>query len=501
MSKIGRKLNRNTKSNTMKKHEVFHLLDEAEKLQFSHQYDSAQQIYKKALKLDPKNHNVLNRYGYFLARYRNNYHQAQSYLEQAFHLKPDELKYIIDLAWFYNELNLWDQLEEVSEICMEKMPENHIPYYYKGCALRAQKQYPGSIENLAKAIRILPTFDAAHVELCAVYEELGDRDNLRHQLDQLRNLLKNVKEGQKIIDISYVLGKYYDIFEEYDTAFQYFKIANDLRWSQKPYDLTKDIEYVRKIKSVCEKQYLKRHSGNGYSNPHLTPIFIIGMPRSGTSLVEQIFSTHPEVSPAGELTDFYDISVKYDFSQPNHYYLHGNEYIHHLMKFKAAEATHVTDKMPTNFWYVGLIKLALPNAKILHCVRDPMDTCFSCYKQGFAVEQFHTCDLETLGRYFLLYQELMDHWHKIMPGFIHDISYEKLVNDFEAEMRTAFSFCDLSWHNSCRDYFKTSRRIKTASRDQITKPIYTSSVERWKKYEKYLQPLYNVLHPNESMNE
>ena len=244
MSKIGRKLNRNTKSNTMKKHEVFHLLDEAEKLQFSHQYDSAQQIYKKALKLDPKNHNVLNRYGYFLARYRNNYHQAQSCLEQAFHLKPDELKYIIDLAWFYNELNLWDQLEEVSEICMEKMPENHIPYYYKGCALRAQKQYPGSIENLAKAIRILPTFDAAHVELCAVYEELGDRDNLRHQLDQLRNLLKNVKEGQKIIDISYVLGKYYDIFEEYDTAFQYFKIANAQNGS-KSFDFTFKLLQIR----------------------------------------------------------------------------------------------------------------------------------------------------------------------------------------------------------------------------------------------------------------
>jgi len=235
------------------------------------------------------------------------------------------------------------------------------------------------------------------------------------------------------------------------------------------------------------------------------PIFVLGMPRSGTTLTEQIIASHPDVYGAGELPDLLRIAhrktdPKTTSFPDNLRYLDrstltawGTEYIGGLIQ-RAPQAKHITDKMPANFLAVPLIHLMLPNAKIIHVNRNPVDTCLSCFMRLFRRKQEHTYDLAELGRYYVDYSRLMDHWRNILPaGSFLDINYEDIVADQEGQARRLLDYCGLEWNEACLDFHKTKRQVRTASVTQVRQPIYTTSVERWRPYEKFLGPLLDQL--------
>jgi len=234
---------------------------------------------------------------------------------------------------------------------------------------------------------------------------------------------------------------------------------------------------------------------------------VLGMPRSGTTLVEQIIASHPMVYGAGELHAFNDIilSVRGPNGNPLPFpefvpaldasalKQFGARYVESVRKL-APRGLRFTDKMPSNFYFVGLIHLALPNAKIIHTVRDPVDTCISCFTKLFSAEQNHTYDLGELGRYYKRYEALMAHWRRVLPrGRILDVRYEEVIDDLERQARRIISHCGLAWDEHCLSFHETKRPVRTASATQVRQPIYKSAVGRWRVYEEHLGPLLSSL--------
>jgi hypothetical protein len=231
------------------------------------------------------------------------------------------------------------------------------------------------------------------------------------------------------------------------------------------------------------------------------------MPRSGTTLVEQIIASHPSAYGAGELTEIIDIasalsaelgtSIPYplclrqmDRKAVDH---RARRYLNYIEGLSPSAARVVTDKMPDNYRHLGLIALLFPKARIIHCIRNPLDTCFSCFSQHFAGGHFYSYDLRNLGRYYRLYESLMAHWHNTLDIPIMDVHYEDLVRNPEAISRSLVEFCGLKWSPKCLQFHKDSRDVVTASFDQVRQPLYTGSIDRWKRYEEYLGPLQEGL--------
>jgi len=237
------------------------------------------------------------------------------------------------------------------------------------------------------------------------------------------------------------------------------------------------------------------------------PIFIVGMPRSGTTLAEQILASHPDVYGAGELRNINyivnDLNEILECNKPYFLCLDNLnaamlsklaiEYIDEITE-RSSGAHYVTDKMPLNFMHLGLIDLLFQNARIIHCKRDPLDTCLSCYFQDFSSEQPYAYSLIDLGRYYKLYGKLMAHWHKVLRVPVYDLYYETLVQNQEHETRNLLKFCDLEWDENCMHFHNTERTISTASFDQVRKPMYSGSIGRWRQYENHLGPLIGELH-------
>ncbi|HSH13907.1 MAG TPA: sulfotransferase, partial [Desulfurivibrionaceae bacterium] len=239
--------------------------------------------------------------------------------------------------------------------------------------------------------------------------------------------------------------------------------------------------------------------------PSPLPIFVLGMPRSGTTLTEQIIASHPLVHGAGELPDLLELANHPREGAVEGYPLSlqgltrsdlvdlGEKYVRGLQARNPA-AQRITDKMPANFNCLGLIHLMLPNAKIIHVRRNPVDTCLSGFTRLFNKSQHQSYDLAEIGRYYRNYAELMAHWRRVLPaGAFYEIQYEELVADNENQARALLEYCGLEWHEACLESHKTSRNIRTASVTQVRQPIYQSSVERWRKYEKHLGPLLEAL--------
>jgi Sulfotransferase family len=271
------------------------------------------------------------------------------------------------------------------------------------------------------------------------------------------------------------------------------------------YDEAAAFALFDRIEATFTPALIRAKSGGGDQTK--TPIFVIGMPRSGTTLVEQILASHPAVHGAGELKTLNDVvhsvrdaagnALPYPESVPalDGAALRqiGRHYLAEVMKLAPA-GKRVTDKMPSNYYLVGLIHLALPNAKIVHCMRDPIDTCVSCFSKLFTGEQVHTYDLVELGRYYRRYERLMAHWRRVLPkGRILDMCYEDVVADLEAQARRLIDHCELPWDDRCLDFHKTDRPVRTASATQVRRPIYNSAIGRWRVYQEELKPLLAAL--------
>jgi len=307
------------------------------------------------------------------------------------------------------------------------------------------------------------------------------------------------------LDLEFTLGKALMDIGDADGAFAHLNAGNRLKRAALPYDVDGD---VREFVAIAEALDAARFAGAAKGgDPSDRPLFIIGMPRSGTTLVEQILASHPMVHGAGELPTLESILIGRLGSSlppaaraqglahltPDDLTAMGSAYVQTLAA-RGPGAARITDKMPSNFRWAGLIGLMLPNARIIHCQRDPIDTCLSCYTRKFSRGQPFAYDLRDLGLYYRAYDKLMAHWRGLLPAdrFI-EVQYEAVVGDLDGEARRLVAFCGLDWDEACLGFHQTRRPVRTASVNQVRKPLYRTSVARWKRYEAHLGPLLEAL--------
>jgi len=406
-----------------------------------------------------------------------------------------------------------------------------------GIALHALNLEIEAIEHFKKALAIKPDYADAHGNLGLALESIG---HLKEATEAFENAVESAptvarfyrwlfhakkaaagdKEvvamiqltgrmpslpGMDQIELHFALGKVFADLEQYDSSFSHLLEGNALKRKDVNYDEHATLGALDRIRAIFTSEFMQSKQQLG--NRSATPIFIVGMPRSGSTLVEQILASHPSIFGAGELNDFnravaelagrHGAHLKFpeqlrtlgneDLMRLGNRYLHG-------VKNLAPNVEHVTDKSVTNFRFVGLIHLALPNARIIHIRRNPVDTCVSCFSTLFARGQYFTYNLNELGRYYRAYEHLMDHWRAVLPqGVMLEVKYEDLVADLEGEARRMVAHCGLGWDDACLAFYNTQRPVKSASATQVFRPIYNTSVGRGKCYGGSLRPLFEAL--------
>ena len=363
-------------------------------------------------------------------------------------------------------------------------------------------QLDDSQASFQKAMEIDPNEIAPHVFMAQVKKIKKDDPTLERLESEARKL--DAMSGTKAMSLHFALGKAYDDLKKPDEAFPHFAAGCRLKRARIQYSADNFDSACTNIREFFSKETIDRLRGGG--DPSNAPIFVLGMPRSGTTLTETIIASHPDVHGAGELHDLLSIANQpipgkltegFPLSMrditPDDLTRAGARYVAGLRE-RNPSAKHITDKMPANFLAVGMIHLMLPNAKIVHIKRNAADICLSCFTKLFNHSQYHSYDLTELGRYYVNYAKLMEHWRNVLPeGAFLDVQYEELVADKEAQTCRLIEYCGLEWNDACLESHKNERSIKTASVTQVRQPVYTSSVERWRRYEKHLQPLFEAL--------
>jgi hypothetical protein len=308
------------------------------------------------------------------------------------------------------------------------------------------------------------------------------------------------------VQFCFALAKASEDRGDYAHAFELYARGNRTRRALEDYDPVQTEMINERIVKVFDAGFVAQHTGRGHPDP--APIFVVGLPRSGSTLIEQILASHSEVDATHELPEVgrliqhinrdrkdrtaYPEAVL-DFSDDAWASL-GWSYIERTRQYRH-DAPRFIDKNPNNFASIGLLSLALPNARFINTRRHPLDTCLSCYKQLFAKGQPFTYDLQELGEYYLQYERMMAHWHAVLPGRVLDVQYESVVADQAGETRRLLEFCELPWEEACLRYYETERAIRTASSEQVRRPIYTDSVGLWRHYQRELGELIDILEP------
>jgi tetratricopeptide (TPR) repeat protein len=370
-----------------------------------------------------------------------------------------------------------------------------------GTALLALGKFDEARAFLEKAIALAP-HKAGCYDSLARCRRITAED---HHFAAMRELAANPASlsDTEQSDVHFALGKAFADVGDQRQSFDHILAANALTRRQSKFDEAKSLEQFERIQNVFTAQLLRDKAGLG--DPSDLPVFIFGMPRSGTTLIEQILASHPKVFGGGELREMSNLAARVrgpeDPSYPDLVPTMSAEELRRLgasyveaVRRKAAKAARITDKMPGNYRFAGLIHLALPNARIIHARRDLRDVAFSCFSLNFAVGHQYTYDLAELGRHCCAYAQLMQHWRTVLPeGAMLEVQYEELVADLEHQARRIVSHCGLEWDDACLSFYETERSVRTASATQVRRPIYQSSIGRWRPHEARLQPLLKEL--------
>lgn len=464
-------------------------------------YAEAVEYLRKAYELDPANDDIqLNlANGLF---YTDEIEEAYKLCKEALEKNPESPKTMINMAIILFEMGNSKDAEELFDKAINKVPENAKAYYSKGVLLQDSGRKQEAILCFRKAIEISPKHTEAFESLarCVKFKK-GDRE-----IEEAESLLieENLLRPKKMA-LHFALGKIYEDIGEYAKSFEHYKAGNEIRKDLKDRHFTID-----RLKStidaqlkVIDRQYFADYTG--FANESDVPVFIVGMPRSGTSLTEQIIASHPDAFGAGELTDIgknisrlrkqnqiMDFPQLVDAANDEFIRKLSTEYIA-MLKSLGGQARRVVDKMPHNFEFLWLIAKMFPKSRIIHCKRNPIDNCLSCYFTDFTKAHGYKNDLKTLGLYYREYERLMEHLQKVIPLPILEVQYEDVVANQEEMSRKIIDFCKLEWDDRCLEFHKTKRSVRTASVNQVRKKIYNTSVERWRRYEKHLGPLFEGL--------
>jgi tetratricopeptide (TPR) repeat protein len=500
--------------------------------------DRARAAFETAIRLTPDYVEARSNLGHCLV-VSGEAERAIEEFERALRLRPNYRHAIEGLASAYRVLERFEDIVELRKTLLASDPRNPEALVEYGASLQEIDRYSEAIVCFQKALEIDPNFAAAHAHIGMARLEQGGLEEARASLGKacqlepdscryrnalaglakvtpadgtvewLTRMLPRVSQlvPAEQVFLHFACGKVFADLGEHQRSFEHYLEANRLNRAQTQYDEKRTLAILDRAAELFSAHIVDVPDRAG--NPSAAPVFILGMPRSGSTLVEQILSGHPNVVAAGELTAFRDLvqSLAARKRQPYPDFLSmlehddlqalGNAYIDRLnrtLKTRSSmsgtsEILRVTDKMPANFLYLGLIHLALPNAKFIHTRRDPVETCLSCFRVHFDTLRY-TSDLGELGRYYRRYDVLMSAWRSVLsPGLILDVDYENVVQNLEGEARRIVAHCGLPWDDACLAFDRVDRPVKTASIAQVRRPIYKTSLKTWRPGDDVLRPL------------
>jgi tetratricopeptide (TPR) repeat protein len=498
--------------------------------------EEAEAIYRDILRRDPRNLEALRLLA-LIAMNTEHYGQAEKLLKRAVEVAPDYLAAWLDLSRAQLErLDLPSAMASIERARQLNPRSANVQVHVANVQARTGR-HAEAIDSYRRAIELGPGLPAGYLGLGNTLKTIGRQAEaieayrrataLRPESSEAWWSLSNLKtfrfedteieamerqlESSTLSDesraqFSFALAKAREDRGEHARAFELYEHGNRTRRAKESYDPVQSEVINERIRHVFDAAFLAQHAGCG--DPDESPIFVVGLPRSGSTLIEQILASHSRVDATHELPEVgrlilqisrnrkdrvaYPEAVR-DFREGDWAAL-GRSYIEQTRQYRR-EAPHFVDKNPNNFASLGLLSLALPNARFINTRRNPLDTCWSCYKQLFAKGQPFTYDLTELGEYYLEYARMMGHWHAVLPGRVLDLQYEAMVTDQESQTRRLLGFCGLPWEDACLRYYETERAIRTASSEQVRRPIYESSMGAWRHYERQLAPLVEILRP------
>ena len=467
-----------------------------------HIYDDSEFLLESCLVFDKDNTDVALEYIDVLIK-RQKYAKALGEAEKLYKKDEKNLQFMIAYAVTLQQTNKQEKALNIYNKVLEVDKNNPDVLLSKGHLLKTFGNVKESIESYKSSYKIDKYFGDAYWSLANLktytFSDL--------EIKSLEKMVKDIylNENEKIY-MHFALGKAFEDSKDYQKSFHHYKAGNDIKKQNIKFDLKVFDEECINQKEVCTGDLFE--AKKGWGNDSIEPIFILGLPRVGSTLLEQILASHSMVEATHELPNILAISHKLNLrkalekssrypdillslSAPQLKMI-GEQYINDAAIFRSGKKYFI-DKMPNNFRHIGLIKLILPNAKIIDIRRSSMSACFACYKQLFAEGQEFTYDFKDLAGYYNNYVELMDHWNKVIPNQILSINYEDLINDFEKSVNEILDYCLLPFEQDCIDFYKNKRSVRTPSSEQVRQPIFKSGLDYWKKYESNLDELANNL--------
>ena len=497
----------------------------------------AERIYRDVLLKDPGNVDALRLLAGVASRAKQ-WSDAEALLEKALEIAPDFFQGWLDLGLARQEqddiegaLDAYGHAIRIEPAkpgayaasatarAMAGRHDEALEYY--GRALQRDASHAGALAGRGHVLKTIGRQDEAigsyrecirrnpnHGE---AWWSLANLKTFRFDDDEV-GVMREKAEDPAVSDearanFQFALGKACEDAGRYDDAFAWYRAGNENRRQRENYDPVHTIDQHDKFIDVFSREFLESRAGAGCDSN--APIFIVGLPRSGSTLIEQILASHPDVEGTHELPELGRVARSVGLRREDRqkypeavreldtadFEALGEEYLRRTGRHRELGLPRFTDKLPNNFVHVGFISLILPNARIIDARRHPLDSCFGSYKQLFARGQPFTYDLFEIGEFYLEYVRMMDHWHTVLPGKVLHVQYEDMVTDTEAQIRRLVEHCGLPWDDACLRFWESDRAVKTASSEQVRQPIYSSSMHTWRRYEPHLEPLIEVLEP------
>ena len=459
-------------------------------------YDISERLFMRVLEIDPTFSLAWDNLAK-LFRVQNKLSKSIPAFENLIKLDPYNFEALVSLGTIYIKLSKYHQGINLYEKSLTIKPENPRVYLSLGHALKTIGQREKSEIAYHNAIKFYPFSGEA-------YWSLANLKTYKFSKKEISNMKlainKNIHPNEQI-QMHFALAKALESNNQFEDSFNHYKEGNwlqrkQIKYNSEEYKLSIDdlITFFKSNKDIFKSRANIKNDD---------PIFILGLPRSGSTLIEQILSSHSLIDGTQELPNIMAISRDIKLIDPNNGYPNnlmdidtssfndfGQKYIDETRWARSSKPFFI-DKMPNNFVHIGLIKLILPNAKIIDARRNPMDACFSCFKQYFAKGQHFTYDLDDIARYYKDYLRLMDFWNELFPGEIFTINYEDIINNPNKKIRELLNFCNVEFENSCLDFHKSKRPVKTASSEQVRQPMYKTGLDYWKNYRNNLDVLIN----------
>ncbi len=500
--------------------------------------EEASRQYRELLLESPNDVDAMRLLAGILAS-QSDVEEAEALLRKAVSLAPDYALAFLDLGRLFQEQHRYAEAIECFQRTIRLQPSAAKPRHLLASTLAPVGRTEDALDTYRQALELQPRHAGAWLGLGHTLKTIGRQReaieayrecirvrpdngetywslaNLKtyqltaHDMRAMESALERADEltDQSAVNFLFALAKAHEDAGDFDAAWDYYQRGNAKQRMLEHYDPVQTETANDEIIETFDASFLQSAAGQGHSDA--APIFVLGLPRSGSTLIEQILASHSQVEGTSELPYLGRVATSLNRNRADgvnypqavrelraaHFKALGGDYLQRAQVHRRSEKPRFVDKMPNNFPSIGFAHLILPNAKIIDARRYPLDSTLSCYRQLFAKGQTFVYDLQEIGEYFLEYQRLMDHWHDVLPGCVLTVQYEDLVTDFDGQLRRLLDYCELPWEDACANFHETDRPVRTASSEQVRQPIYGNSIHFWRNYEAHLGELIDVLEP------